>query len=152
MTPVRRATAALLSEACGVFLRCDRGKALYVTNAPLRMNKEIDWEAAGFHAIRKRGLDFLTPNDGWMDEMYDWAGRQIKESETSKRIARASFGTLEEADRALFIEGIKRLERNGDAEEYDQMVRQRAAVCLREKKGGGALPVCARLLEMMRGG
>lgn len=152
MTPVRAAACALLPEGKGVFLRCDRGNALYVSNAPARTGQRLDGADAGFHVREERGLAFLTPDDRWTGRLLEWASRYVQEDEAIRHIARASFGNTEEEDRALLMEGIKRLEMRGNAADYDKMVRQRAAVCLRRKQGGGTLAVCARLTEMMRGG
>lgn len=152
MTPVREAALELLGGVKGVFLRCDRGDALYVTNEPMRTEQKIDWEAAGFRVREERGLAFLLPDDCWADRIYEWASERVGMSPSEESIARASFGNTEEDDRQLFIEGIKRLEMKGSAEEYGKLVRQRAAVCLRKKQGGGTLPVCALLVQMMRGG
>lgn len=152
MTPVRKEALRLLEGIKGAFLRCDRGDALYVTNAPQRTDVKIDWEAAGFHVREERGLAFLTPDDRWISCLYDWAAGQGEMSSAAEHIARASSGIVEEEDRLLMMECIKRLEMKGEAEECDRMVRQRAAVCLRKKQGGGTLPVCALLVDMMRGG
>lgn len=152
MTPVREAALELLDGVKGAFLRCDRGNALYVTNAPMRTEQKIDWKAAGFRVREERGLAFLSPDDQWTDRIYEWALEHVRMSLSEESIARASFGNTEEDDRRLFTEGIKRLEMKGSAEEYDRLVRQRAAVCLRKKQGGGTLPVCALMVQMMRGG
>ena len=57
-----------------------------------------------------------------------------------------------EADFALWIEGIKRLEMNADAAGYEKLVRQRAAVCLREKRGGGTIVSCALMADYLNEG
>lgn len=152
MTPMRKAAQELLPKAKGVFLRCDRGEHLYVTNAPARTEKRADWEKAGFLYEEKGGLAFLDVQDEWNEQFLSWAQKKIRISEAARQLGRANFGCIEAADRMLFVEGIKRLEMKGNAEEYDRLVRQRAAVCLRKRQGGGTLPACAMIVDMMRGG
>ena len=77
MTPVREAALELLDGVKGVFLRCDRGDALYVTNEPMRTEQKIDWEAAGFRVREERGLAFLLPDDCWADRIYEWASERV---------------------------------------------------------------------------
>ena len=152
MTPMRKAAWERLPDARGVFLRCDRGEALYVTNAPARAAAQIDWAAAGFDARDKGKLTFLWPKKRWIPLFADWAAERTRCKGLTDALRNACFGETDEEDMRLWIEGVKRLERRGDAREYEKMVRQRAAVCLRKRQGGGTLAACALIVEMMNEG
>lgn len=151
LTPMRGAALALLPKARGIFLRCDRGEALYVSNVPARADERADWESAGFSVRKTDSLLFLTPNQCWLEPFCVWAGSAHCESVRS--LAAASFGEVEKADLRLWTVGVKLLEMGADekaAAEYDRQVRQRAAVCLRQKRGGGTLKAAALCAEMIR--
>lgn len=152
MTPMRRAALDCLAGERGVFLRCDRGDSLYVTNAPSRMEKSVDWAQAGFAARIDGGLAFLIPEGGWIARFNGWAQARVQEKRLSGAIGNAAFSEADGEDILLWIEGIKRLELRGNAAEYEKMVRRRAAVCLREKRGGGTLVSCALIVDMMNEG
>lgn len=152
MNPIRRAAAEKLSGIRGAFLRCDRGNALYVTNAPVMIDEKIDWDAAGFFAREEGKLCFLVPGEGWIGSFEEWARGQVQCARLSKAVCNASFGAVEPEDMRLFAEGIKRFEMKGDAAGYERLVRQRAAVCLRERSGGGTLVACALIVDMMTEG
>jgi len=152
MTPIREAALDLLSGVKGAFLRCDRGSSLYVTNAPMRTDAEIGWERAGFHQRTEGKLCFLMPDELWIGRLEGWIDRRVKEKRLAGRVENACFGEVGEADFALWIEGIKRLEMNADAAGYEKLVRQRAAVCLREKRGGGTIVSCALMADYLNEG
>lgn len=152
MNPVRAAAQRVLDGVPGAFLRCDRGTALYVTNAEMKAGRSIDWAEAGFEARRERGLTFLVPQRQLLDDFRHWAETQNVDKRLSRAIKNACFAEVMPEDAALWIEGIKRFEMNGDAAGYEKLVRQRAAVCLREKKGGGMLYECALLADIMNRG
>lgn len=152
MNPVRAAAQARLEQMKGAFLRCDRGTALYVTNAPVRSEQEIDWAEAGFNARTEGKLTFLTPGLCWLEPFGRWVQAKAGEPHLSSAVSNACFGDAEEADVRLWIEGIKRMELKNPAQEYEKMVRQRAAVCLREKRGGATLPVCGLIVDFLNEG
>lgn len=152
MTPMRRAALELLPEGQGVFLRCDRGSALYVTNAPGRTGAVINWAAAGWSCTERAGLAFLVPEDRWIGLFMQWARGQVRSAWMTGETENASFGGILPEDRALWIEGVKRLELHGDVSGYEKLVRQRAAVCLREKRGGGSIAACALIVDLMHEG
>ena len=152
MTPVRYAAEECLRGIRGAFLRCDRGDRLYVTNAQIKMREAIDWRKAGFHAENVGNLTFLTPDKGWIGRFAEWIGQEVREKRFSDTVRNACFGETDEEDMKLWIDGMKRLEMKGDAAGYEKLVRQRAAVCLRERRGGGTLPACALIVDLMNEG
>jgi len=131
MTPMRAAALACLQNVQGAFLRCDRGEALYVTNAPARTDACIDWAQAGFTARHEGKLTFLTPDPQWLERFVCWAEEQVETPCLSRMLHEVCFGGPDEEDMRLWIEGIKRLEMKADAADYEKLVRQRAADCLR---------------------
>ena len=149
MNPMRSAAQQRLEEIKGAFLRCDRGEALYITNAAVRSEKVIDWAAAGFDARMQGKMTFLVPKDEWMQSFAEWLCPQVKDAYLQKNLANADFGLVEEADRRLWVEGIKQLEMRTNTD-YEKAVRQRAAVCLRTKSGGGTIRVCALIADALR--
>lgn len=150
LTPMRGVVLTLLPKVQGIFLRCDRGAALYVSNAPARSGEQADWESAGFSVRNTETLLFLTPNQCWLEPFCTWAGPA--DDEWVRSLAAASFGEVEDADLRLWTTGVKLLEMGADekaAAEYDRQVRQRAAVCLRQRHGGGALRASALCAKMI---
>ena len=152
MNPIRAAAQRMLDGVPGAFLRCDRGRALYVTNAGMRSAEQIDWNAAGFEEENVRGLTFLSPGSCLTKAFQTWAMESVSGEGLAAAVGNACFFEMLPEDRTLFIEGVKRLEMNGDAAGYEKLVRQRAAVCLREKRGGGTLYACALIADMMKRG
>ncbi len=149
MNPLRSAAQQRLADIRGAFLRCDRGEALYITNAAVRSEKVIDWAAAGFDAHMNGKMTFLVPKDEWIESFEEWLCPQVKDAYLQKSLANADFGSIEEADRMLWIEGIKQLEMRTNTD-YEKAVRQRAAVCLRTKSGGETISVCALIADALR--
>lgn len=152
MTPIRRAVQETLPDERGVFLRCDRGNALYVSNYPARTETQIDWPALGFHDRVEGGLAFLTPDGRWMKEFERWARERVSFPVLTEAVKNADFGGLQPEDMSLFVEGVKSLELRSDAAVYERAVRQRAAVCLRTKCGGAAITACALIADLMNEG
>lgn len=152
MNPIRRAAMNALPEGDGIFLRCDRGNGLYVTNCLTRSDEKVDWEAAGFFVHSTAGLSFLTPNKQNIDSFDEWIRGKVKKPELAATVQNAIFSEMLADDIALLINGIKRLELHGNIEEYEKRVRQRAAVCLRKRRGGGTLKTCAMLVDLMKEG
>ena len=151
MTPLREAVLSLLPDKKGIFLRCDRGEALYVTNAPARTDEQIDWESAGFSYSTVGKLCFLIPQTEWVDRLEQWLAPKT-EARLAADIRHADFHETAEEDAALLIEGVKLMELQGDVRVYEKKIRQRAAVCLREKRGGGTLGVCALMIDFLNEG
>lgn len=152
MTLIRRAALSCLPEVRGIFLRCDRGRALYVTNAPALTDKAIDWAAAGFSARGDGKLIFLMPEENWIHAIGLWLTDRTVFQRLRSALMNADFGEVLEEDMALFVEGVKLLDMGGDADAYEKRVRQRAAVCLREKRGGGAITVCGLIADFLNEG
>lgn len=152
MTPLREAALALLPDKKGIFLRCDRGTHLYVTNAPAFTDEQIDWAGTGFSCEAQGRLVFLSPENEWMERMEIWLRARTKPHGLAASLGNACFGEIMDEDRALFTEGVKLLEVKGDVRGYEKKVRQRAAVCLREKRGGGALVVCGLIADFLNEG
>ena len=147
--PIRRAAEERLKDIRGAFLRCDRGNALYVTNVLVRTDEEIDWKACGFEAQVRGKMTYLVPDDSQIDAFERWAHEQCNAPYLMRSVANAVF-SMEAEDTDLWVRGIKCLEMRGNAAEYEKAVRQRAAVCLRQRRGGGTLALCALIADMMR--
>ncbi len=152
MNPIRKAAETCLPDAKGIFLRCDRGDGLYVTNAPSRTRDPIDWEAAGFHAQGNGRITFLVPDERWIKPFCEWLRTQVRAPFLARAVENACFGEVDAEDLWLWMEGIKRLELHGDADMYEKLIRKRAAVCLRERSGGGTIVVCALMVDLMNEG
>ena len=152
MTPMMKAALAHLPEGKGVFLRCDRGDALYVTNYPARSEEDIDWGGTGFSCRQEGALCFLSLKEDWIGPFEAWMRERVCRTTLTDAIAHAAFPETDAEDMALWTEGVKRMEMRGDAAGYGKLVRQRAAVCLREKRGGGTLIVCALMADRMNEG
>lgn len=127
----------------GAFLRRDRGAALYVSNAPARLENADALAAAlrkmGFHTVldgalmrlvprRERLLaleNALPPPDALALSMERWRGMAA----TAENLA-------------LFCMGVKCLESGLETEIFHRRLRQSAAAALR-LGGGGGLYACA---------
>jgi len=141
---MRAAARALLPG--GAFLRRDRGAALYVANAP-----GIDWAAAGFLCREAGNLAFLTPGPVWL---YRLEARFPQPPDRLCASFRRFRGEPDPEALGLFAAGAKALDGGSCDARYDQRLRQRAAVCLREHLPGGGLYACALvryLIEKERG-
>jgi len=149
MNPLREAAQRQLTGIKGAFLRCDRGEALYITNAALRSQREIDWAEAGFEACMKGRMTFLVPKDEAAAAFEAWLYPRVAKRFLYEHVSNADFGLVEEADRRLWIEGVKQLEMRTKLD-YEKAVRQRAAVCLRQRVGGGTIRVCALIADALR--
>ena len=95
---------------------------------------------------------FLTPEIEWIGRFEEWIAPQVETKRLSEMLGKASFGETIEEDIKLFIEGAKRIELKGDPCGYEKLVRQRAAVCLRGKRGVGALSCCALIADYLNQG
>ena len=148
MHPIRTAAAALLPPRA--FLRRDRGQALYVSNLPALVDASL-WlprlEAAGFSVRLRPPLLFLSPTEAWRVPLLDWLNAA---SPLCAELAPLNGRPGGEADRLLWIEGIKRLEEPASLDDYERRVRQCAAVAMRTGREGGLLPDCAACLAWAR--
>ena len=144
--PLRQAAEAVPREDGG-FLRCDRGDALYVTNA---LSRRAAYEQAGFDVREEGGLLRLTPGAALRERLAGWL-RGVPEA---VYMAPLRSRAAEREDLLLLCEGVKRWELGRDPaaiRTYEKSVRQRAAACLRTGQGGGTLGDCARLLSLLTG-
>lgn len=123
--------------------RVDRGGALYLAEVPL----------PGFDAEARGALYALTPGEALIGAFADWARRRAAGDVLVSSLSMLEGGGAD--GMPLLIEGIKLLElpaAEGALWAYEKRVRQCAALCLREKSGGGLLPVCAMCLAIARKG
>lgn len=148
-TPMRRAATEQIVGIRGAFLRCDRGESLYATNAQARAAAPVDWARVGFEARQVGGVTLLTPRVEWIARFEAWAEAATRQRQLTDAIQNACFGEIEDEDVRLWIDGVKRLEMRGDVKTYEKAVRQRAAACLRRRRGGGALRACALIVDLM---
>ena len=147
--PIRRAAEACLKDIRSAFLRCDRGNSLYITNVLMRTDAEIDWKACGFSAQIRGKMICLLPEEEWISAFGEWARERCENPYLMRSVENAVFST-EQEDIDLWVRGIKCLEMRSDSAVYEKAVRQRAAVCLRQRRGGGTLKVCALIADIMR--
>lgn len=123
--------------------RVDRGGALYLSREPVE----------GFSCERRGEFYALTPGEGLIAAFAAWAGPLVADDGFARSLLSLDGG---DADRLeLLIEGIKLLDLGGpDASlaAYEKRVRRCAAVCLREKAGGGLLWLCAACAAIVRKG
>ena len=138
MTDLRAAVASQLPE--GAFLRCDRGDALYVTNAPA---KGWDGRLEGFWAHTEGAIAHIYP-DKTTVEKCSFAPDRLAE-ELSR------FRGVSDYVIPIFCACIKCVELPEEAvfERCDRMVRQAAARALRAG-GGEGLYYCALALAEAR--
>jgi hypothetical protein len=123
--------------------RVDRGDALYLADAP----------AEGFLCERRGDFYALTPGDKLIAAFCEW----VRPWAIGDPLARSLTGLtgVEDADRRLLIEGIKRIDLGAGGAAlcaYERRVRQRAALCMRTKRGGELLSDCAACLAIARQG
>ena len=129
-----RARNALPERA---FLRRDRGDALFVSNAPMLGPTAVP---DCFEADEKRGLLFLTP----APEVLIRFSQQRPDPPDFFCASLRRFEGLpvDPESRFLFALGLRWLDGDTTAARFDRLLRQRAAVCLREKHAGGGLYAC----------
>ena len=128
----------------GAFLRRDRGRALYVTDAPAK---------GGLGCMAR----FFAETDGVIAHIYivpqtmeDIAGElELSDDALSEELKRFRGGSPEAA--ALFSDILKDLEApaGADITGLDRRLRQAAAVALRAG-GGQGLYFCARALAKLK--
>lgn len=123
--------------------RVDRGGALYLGAAPL----------PGFDAEARGALYALTPGTALIDAFAQWARQRAAGDTLAASLSGLQGG--KEDGMPLLLEGIKLLElpaAEGALWAYEKRVRQSAAVCLRQRSGGGLLALCAMCLAIARKG
>ena len=141
--PLRARAEARLCAGRAAFLRCDRGRGLYITDARLDEPLRAALEEDGLCAQRAGNLWRLTPGERALPALEDWLFGE------ADPLRLPGFDEALEEDWALLSEGLKRQELNGDSAalaEYEKRLRRRAAECLRTRRGGGLLVLCGRLL------
>jgi len=123
--------------------RIDRGDALYLADGPRE----------GFLCEMRGKFFALTPGEALTEAFSEWA-RPLAEADGLARSLLKLEG-VGEGERELLIEGIKLIDlgaREPTLAACERRVRQRAAVCLRKKSGGGLLWLCAACLAQARQG
>ena len=147
---LREAARAVLPE--GAFLRRDRGEALFVTDAP-RIAASAPWREslaeAGFAIVERGGLAFLTPGPGWLSRLE----KAFPEppDDFCRGFTRFAGREIEQESLALFALGARILDGEADDGRFDRRLRQRAAVCMRDKStSGGGLYACALLTHLKK--
>jgi hypothetical protein len=139
---IREMVAGFIPD--GAFLRRDRGRGLYVTDAPARGGMAVP---AGFRVESDGRLAHIYIDDRAMEEI---AGRlELSSDALSEELERFRGGSREAAE--LFSDILKALEAPGGADiaGLDRRVRQAAAVALRAG-GGEGLYYCARALAELK--
>lgn len=119
------------------FLRRDRGDALFVSNAPALGLTAVP---ACFGAEERRGLLFLTPAPEVLIRFSQ--ERPDPPDFLCASLRRFEGLPVDPESLALFALGLKLLDGDAEAARFDRLLRQRAAVCLREKRAGGGLYAC----------
>jgi hypothetical protein len=113
--------------------RVDRGGALYLSDEPL----------PGFLAEKRGEFYALTPDEALIEAFAAWARPKVRWDGQCALLSRLSGGEAE--DLPLLLAGIRLLDiaaPDSAIKAYEKRVRQRAAVCLRLKSGGGLLWLC----------
>lgn len=128
----------------GAFLRRDRGRALYITNAPAI--GEIG-DMPGLRAEVCGGLAHIYVEPGALEDIAGEMG--FSEDRLARELAGFRGGSEGAAE--LFAEAAKALEApaGADADGLDRRIRQAAAVALREG-GGEGLYFCALALAELK--
>jgi hypothetical protein len=131
--PIRRAAGRA---------RVDRGGALYLARAP----------AEGFLCEPRGDGWALTPGEALVRAFAAWALPRAGDDALVRALLPVGGGA---EDAPLLLEGIKLIDLAAPESAlaaYERRLRRRAAVRLREKKGGGLLALCAACLAIARQG
>lgn len=121
--------------------RVDRGGALYLCEQAL----------PGFAAEKRGAFYALTPDQPLVEAFADWARPKIERDGPLASLMRLSGGEAD--DLSLLLAGIRLLDLaapDSAVKAYVKRVRQRAAVCLRQKSGGGLLWLCLACAHLAR--
>ena len=144
-----------LLRGTGAFLRCDRGSALYVTNLPVRSDcwHEVarNMTEADFCLSECGRLLTITPDITWLAPFNEWALELCQESELTRLFERRTTQETCDVEIDAWLEGIKRIELHQGMGDYEKVVRQAAAVALRNQCGG-ALYACGLCLDLLKEG
>ena len=121
-------------------------------NHPLRARAEALYGSV--KAARGEGLYFAngqiiraTQSDARL--FADWA--DVERNDLGRSLGRLSERDIAGAELALFEQGVRQLELRAPASAwrtYERSIRELCAVCLREKRGGGALYACWAAMRM----
>lgn len=146
------AEALVFASAPGAFLRWARGDGLFVTDAP-RRGADLAALArrageAGWLCAERGGLWMLTPSPARLRRLETACGGA--ETPFARSFARFRGRGMEKADVEALLNALKCRALRGDAGDAERRVRQRAAVALREGRGGGGLYLAARVIEEER--
>lgn len=141
-----RLRAALPERA---FLRRDRGDALFITNAPAF--EGCPDAIRGFLPERQGNMLRILPDDTWIS-LLEHAGDAPPDFLCAS-LLRFRGQIPNRTNLALFARGLKLLDdihaaAEADIAAFDRLLRQRAALALRGKCGGG-LYACALILAQI---
>jgi len=133
------------------FLRRDRGRALYITNAPA-FDPDV-CAVEGFQVRRQDGLALIHPEPTWMSELEDAFPRATSDLSATLLRFRGWAATTEALE--LFCAGIKLQEMGKSAPEaeieaFDRALRQMAARALRGGIAPGGLYALSLLDAMLK--
>ena len=141
------AAALLARHALQAFLRRARSAELFVTDAPRRCADpnalDAALRAAVWVVLPSDGLLFLSPDPEKLRALEAVCQAQ---GPLAERFRRFQGLEIDREGTELIVEGLKLLWADGDASGWEKRVRQRAALCLRRKTGGGGLYLCAAIL------
>ena len=74
--PIRQSAFNIVSRFPGAFLRCDRGSALYITNAPAlgygALSEQL-FAGQGFSVYATGKLLYVIPDAVWRELFCEWA-------------------------------------------------------------------------------
>ena len=122
--------------------RVDRGGALYLSEEPL----------PGFIAEKRGALYALTPEEALIGAFADWIRSKVERDGTCVSLMRLTGGDAE--DIPLLLAGVKLMDvapPDSAVRAYEKRVRQRAAVCQRQRSGGGLLWLCLACAHLALG-
>ena len=122
--------------------RVDRGGALYLSEEPL----------PGFIAEKRGALYALTPEEALIRAFADWIRPKVERDGPCVPLMRLAGGEAE--DLALLLAGVKLMDvapPDSAVRAYEKRVRQRAAVCQRQRSGGGLLWLCLACAHLALG-
>ena len=122
--------------------RVDRGSALYLSEGPL----------PGFSAEKRGALYALTPKEALIGAFTDWIRPKVERDGACVSLMRLTGGEAE--DLPLLLAGVKLMDvapPDSAVRAYEKRVRQRAAVCQRQRSGGGLLWLCLACAHLALG-
>ena len=135
--PLRREAERML----GIGVKLDRGDMLYYVPAT-GSNASLN---SGLFLAKCANAIFLKPSIFGIRSFEAWAERFVKPDPLGIELKRLRAAEVMESEFDLFTQGVKHFELHappGAWATYEKRLRQLAAVCLRERRGGGALYAC----------